>query len=526
MSLDKEVIKQVHQLNEVVHEHTASYYHTAPLAFSKSFITLSNHSRHTFEIEYGLKDLFTIGAITKSSILMTGGTNIGKTTLAKLVLNALFGQNWHRVDMDLDFGPDTYTDTNFEVIKDGGKSNEGLLQASSFLSKPGILWDEGNRTDARLANKSLHLYEDEVGLADGSRAKVGAEMSDGGLYQLRVSAMNKGAEYTGTFEMDLAFLARNVIEIPMDIFPPTPFDRLRLQREKKSRSQENKVDHVEEIYSAYKTIEQNLSLSPVAELFISYLEAFDYCKNSLTKKKGSVASRNGSIHHICTQPVREGDTEGSNQAGCEFLRAFENDLCPYVQGIPGGISEKLRDVAKGFAVLRATKFAEMVHGYAEGEQERPLSYSLNFPERFEGSLQHYTKTQLGGHELAHAAVDKYIQELAVEKEDIQSAIGFVGYSKIGIAPPWINKHYQGNKYEAIKVFVRGASQKFEESLGMDELKGISEILGGSASEEVLQKVEQYCTTYDPWLWKAITGHLTENLLSQQKPLPIAELYGN
>jgi len=527
MSLDKDVIKQIHELNAVVHEHSTQYFHTAPLAFSKTYIALPGQIKHTFEIEYGIKDLFTIGAITKSSMLLTGGTDLGKTTLAKLIMNALFGkENWHKVDIDTDFGKDIYADVDFKVIKEGKKSSEGLFTLKPFLQLPGIIWDEFNRTDARIANKLLHLFEDSITLPSGEKAILGTPMSDGENYQFRIAAINEGSDYSGTFDIDKALRRRTIIEIPMEIFPTTPYDRLNMQRQKSRELKlDNETNHLNQIFSLYQEIEKNLSSSSIAELFIAYLESFDYCKNSLTEKKGSIASRNGSIRHVCTQPIQVGDIESGTEIGCEFLKAFDNELCPHVTGITGGISERLRSVAKGFAALRATKFVEMLFGHIDGKNERPLSYKINNPEMFEESLQQYSGTQLSGRDLAIASIDKYINNLQLEKEDILAAIGFVGYSKIGIAAPWITKYYQGNRYQAVKVFTDEASRKFEDGLARQELANIEKILEGRATEQQLGKIQKYCREENPWMWKVLLPYINKGF-NHQNAGNIADLYSN
>src|SRR3989338_4951399 len=124
MTLDIKILREIHGLNHFIHDNASEYFHTRPVARSTHELALGEDTKHSFEMEYDLKDLLFIGAITHSSVLMTGGTDVGKTTLAKLVMNGLFGKEehlWHRVDVDPDFGKDALADTDFSVITEGRK---------------------------------------------------------------------------------------------------------------------------------------------------------------------------------------------------------------------------------------------------------------------------------------------------------------------------------------------------------------------------------------------------------------------
>lgn len=521
MSLDKEIIQKAHSLRDIIHDNSAQYFHTLPLAISESGLILPNKTKHTFYTEYDIKDLLTIGAITQSPILLTGGTDLGKTTLARLVMNALFGkeeEGWHKIDLDTDFGKDAYANVDFSAITEGKTLTE-LYKASSFLFLPGLILDEINRLHAKLGNKLLHFFDKDITLPDGSRVKLGKQLGNGNTYQFQIAAVNEGGEYQGTFDMDKALRRRIVIEIPLDIFTPTPYDRLCIQKQgQKETELRNKTSNLETVLEIYKKT-GSLQLHPTAEMFISYLEAFDYCKHSLTENKGGVDSKNGSVRHICAKPIEIGGQPSPTEMGCEFLRTFENELCPYVRGITPGVSKNLIAVAKGFALLRATKFVEMIAGHLAGKERSQLSYAIKNPEKFTESLQKYAGTDLTGKGLARAAVEKYFNSLEVERCDIEAAIGFVGYSKVGIAGPWIIKHYQGNRYEAVKSFSRQAREKFEEGLLKPEVWLIGEHksnwkdaiknIPGSDKERVMSELESYCKNENPWLWRVITPYLKD-----------------
>ncbi|MBI1969580.1 hypothetical protein HYS48_02705 [Candidatus Woesearchaeota archaeon] len=531
MPLDKKLIQSAHQLNAAVHGNAREYFHSRPVAVSTLSLILPEKRKYPFQIVYDIKDLFTIGAVTQSSILMTGGTDTGKTTLAKLVMNALFGKEdeaWHRIDVDTDFGKDAYADVDFSVVTEGKKLSEGLYQAQRFLSLPGLIWDEINRTHAALANKLLHVFDKDISLPDGKRVKIGHPMDGGETYQFQVAAINEGTEYKGTFDVDKALRRRTIIEIPIDVFSATEHDRLLIQKlSRKEVPLKNDQSRLETILEINRALEQQaIPIHPAAEMFVAYLEAFDFCRHSLSHEKGSVASQGGSIRYICSKPVYiDGTMVPGSDVGCPFLKTFEHELCPNVRGITPGISKNLWAVARGFALIRATKFVEMMAGYLEGKATMPLQYRLLEPgkdedatvmdanlerllmQQVENALQQYTGLKDAGATLARAAADKYLAELHVEIEDVEAAIGFVGYSKLGIATPWVLKHYQGNRYGAVTHFVRQAKSKFKEGLAMPALEKLPDILSGKGTSELLETIRTYCEAQNPWLWKVLTPYL-------------------
>lgn len=513
MSLDCHLIREIHELNAFVHENASEYYHTRPVARSKAALILPNHRQHTFDIEYDLKDLLFIGAITHNSVLLTGGTDIGKTTLAKLVMNGLFGTEevgWHRIDVDTDFGKDTLTDPDFGAITQGRRMSEGFYSLAKYLQLPGLILDEINRTAAVLATKLLHVMDKDVSLPDGQRAKLGVPMN-GTRYQYQITAINEGKGYGGTFDIDKAMRRRTVIEIPMDIFTLTNLDRLRIQQQsKKEIGLKNTKSHLEQVLRIHEKLESDLTLHPLAEMFILYLEAFDYCRNSITGEKSGVASKQDSVRHVCTQPVSlAGAAVPGDGIACNFLKTFEHELCPYVRGLTPGLSKNLRSVAKGFAVLRATKFVEMMQGYLQEQIQQPLSYVIDAPDQFTASLQEYAGSANTGRALAQKALDKYVSNLDVEKEDIQAALGFVAYSKIGLASAWTEKHYQGNRFEAVRTFCAEADKKFKEGMERPELQNISALLESTASPEELGRIKGYCEQHNPWLWRVLSPYFVK-----------------
>ncbi len=497
-----DIVAKAHTLKGVLNEHASQYYHSKPLIEQRTPIILENRKlKHTITLNYGIKDILLVGALTQSSILMTGGTDWGKTTLAKLVMNSLFGKEaagWYKININVDFNMDMIVKTDFGAIIEG-KDSEVLYVVNPRFLLPGLIVDEINRSHAKIVTNLMHIFDMEINMPNGTKAKLGYEYEPGRTYQFQVAAINEGEEYSGTFDIDKAMRRRTIIEIPMDVFTPTPEDR-RLARNVRSKEVvlNNKTNHVSDIIEIYKGLGQ-LDLHENADLFLAFLEAFDFCEHSLTKEKGSIPAKGGSIYHVCTKPIHGADLV------CRFIKSFENELCPYIRGITPGISKNLVSVAKGLAVLRAVKFAELLHSWSSGIM---VGSEAKYSERLEYALQQYTATRFRGNDLARAALHKYVAELKVRPEDIEAIFGFVAYSKVGLSSPWIAKHYQGNRFEAVRTFVTQANEKFEEGVAHLENVDVHSIIGsGLAENHKWRELEQYCTRENPWFLKAMGPYI-------------------
>ncbi len=513
-----ETIKQTHNLNKILHLNAKEYQHTTPLAISKSGLILPDKKLYDFNIIYDIKDILYVGAITENPVLLTGGTDAGKTTLAMQVMNGLFGQpekGWHRLDVDNDFGKDTYTDVSSDFFHESGKTLEDLYSLHNWLQLPGFIADELNRAHAKVVTKAMHIIkEKEVTLPDGRRAKVGYPIDDSKnskTYQFQVATINEGADYSGTFDIDKALRRRTTIEIPIDVFSLNSYDKKEItQKDNEINLQfDNYTNYLSTVLNIKKEL-NNMPLHINAELFINYLGAFDFCDHSLTKEKGSVPSRNGSISHICSQNITLGRTEieGSN-VGCQFLKTFDNNLCPYVRGLSGGLIKNLKSVSRGFAALRATKFVEMLHGVTIGETSADLSYSFNNVDKFKEALELYTGKSGNLTDITKFAAEKYVSNLDVRLEDVQSALGFVGYSKIGISNEWVAKYCQGNRYAAISSFSNQARTLLESSLARDEFTHIDKIMNGGDASGDFKKILSHCSRDNPWLGNVMSAYRFE-----------------
>ncbi|MFH1916898.1 MAG: hypothetical protein ABIJ21_06580 [Nanoarchaeota archaeon] len=509
MAIEKESIRTLDELNTKMHNDTEAYVHSRTLAVTSSHLILPHGIKFPFSVTYDLKDLLLIGAITESPILMTGGTDTGKTTLAKLVMNSLLGseeQGWHKLDFDTDFGRDSVSDVSSDFFQKEGMTLSDFYRAQPWLSLPGFIADELNRTHAKQSAKALHIIgeEKEITLPNGQRVKIGMQLPDGTTYQFQIATINEGKDYSGTFDIDKALRRRTTIEIPMDVFSLTARDeKILRERDGKPILLPETVSQLETILS-YRKVLQDINLHPLADLYNAYIESFDYCKHSFTGDKDAVAKKQGSIRHVCAKPMQIGNTEIQEGIGCEYLVAFKHEMCPYVSGLTPGISGNLRKVAKGFTLLRATKFVEFLSAYVTGDAGRFTPE----PGLVETALQDYTETPLTGRPLAKKALAKYVDNLEVLQEDFESAFVFVAYSKIGISPLWIEKHYQGSIYGAVQAFSNEVSGKFKDGLAAPASQEILvDLLNGTKGREDAAEFAAYCEKENPWLLRAVAPYM-------------------
>ena len=497
MTSKLEIVAGAHALKDVLNEHASQYHHSRTLIEQRTAILLKDQKlKHIVTVSYGIKDLFLIGALTHSSMLLTGDTDLGKTTLAKLILNSLFGEEekgWHKIDIDIESGKDLVVETHLDAIVRGETSDE-LYTINRALLLPGLITDELNRGHSKVVNSVMHIFDRDITMPNGKRAKLGHEYEPGKRYQFQIAAINEGEDYTGTFEIDKALRRRTIIEIPMNVFTPTPDDRHQLA-ESKEIVFGNTTNHFNEVLAVYRGLGQ-IKLHENAQLFIAFMEAFDYCEHSLNKEKRSVPDKGGSIYHICTKPIHGTDVV------CRFIKSFDNELCPYVRGISPGISRNLVAVARGLAVLRAVKFAEFLNTWITNGATLPPPHADLL-----SILQEYTGTSHHGSDLAKLAFSKYVAELEVLPDDVEAVFGFVAYSKVGLASPWVVKHYQGNRFEAVRAFVAQAKEKFEEGAALRENLDVHGLIGsGLKDNHQWTAFDQYCTRENPWFWRAIEPH--------------------
>ncbi len=416
-------------------------------------------------VSYDLFDLLLIGAITESSVLLTGRTDSGKTDLAKIVMNALFGpeeEGWHRLDLDIDFGKDDYMDVDLGVVKEGKKISEGMYSALPYLKLPGLITDEWNRAPPKIGNKMMHFFDKDIKIGGGLRVKVGYPYGNGSRYFFLVAAINEGEDYEGTFPIDRAARRRAIIEVPMDNFAPTIEDRYRINAARTGRLELQSAagltleQKMEQLLAVKGEVEQ-IRVDSSAMLFLLYLQSMDHCVRSQTLSKLGVNFSEA----ICTKPTprrlaaAETGQPTTGGGACHFF-TFYNGMCPAASAISEGTSINLLRVARGFAALRAVKSG------SAGENGEVLVYP----------------------------------------EDLMLAFPFVAYSKVGLSQPWVDKHFQGSLWLAINGVLAEATGKYERANTALQPQ-LDQLVKGKLSEEGLKAVLDFCANDDPWFAKSL-----------------------
>lgn len=489
--MDKDLVKDAHALRDSVEDDCSAYYHSTPLVKSTHTLKLSE-STQSYKIRYDLKDILFIGAITENPVLLTGSTDLGKTALSCLMMNSLFGEEekgWHRLDFDLDFSKDSFTNVNSDFFHQSGKSLSDLYSIHEWMRLPGFIADELNGGHSKIIRKAIHIIkEKDITMVDGRRVKIGKPIEDGSkrTYQYQIATINEGSEYSGTFEMDKALRRRTTIEIPLDIFRPSPIDLAKMRKADSLKIlHNNKEDRFERIIRILNEVEK-IPIHPAAELFLGYLESFDYCKNSDTGFKDVAKFNYGSLRSKCSKDMGV----GSGMVECRLLHILKDEMCPYVRGLSPGLSKDMISVARGAALLRAIKFSRFLAHVKSNEKEPAMA-------SFISALEQYTGKKASDLFFYKTVLYKYIENLEVEYEDLIDIVPFVIYSKMEVSKHWAGlKH--GSTYEALKSFLGEIDKKYVEGL---------ENLEFPLDSDIDQALLRHLEDHNPWMLQAIRPYI-------------------
>ncbi|PLW79542.1 hypothetical protein C0585_07150 [Candidatus Woesearchaeota archaeon] len=514
----RDIVAKTLKLEDRIKEIGQGYYHSTPISTTN---TLNQN------LYFGLSDWGLIGALTESTILLTGDTDRGKTDFAKILMTSLFGQEekgWHKTDIDLDFGSMTYSDTNFNAISDGLTSSE-LFKGKDFLYMPGLIWDEPNRAPAKLLNKLLHILEKDITLENGEKLKSGFTYEDlQGVerqYQFNMLAMNEGDEFVGTSEVDRALRRRQTIEIPMDNFPTNMLDKILMARRKDVtldiRNGEGCTKEVIDVYQFVK----NIPISKEAEHLRLYLQSMNYCANSLTNSKRGIHFS----EELCSKPLSESvqkairDESGKNtKKSCHYLASYPDKMCPNIYEVTDGISIRLTNVAKAHALIRTIKTLQMI-------EDSPQIQTKNLAKRLfqqqkknkhnDEMIQYLEKTNpdYDKKNLVQEFARTLVQNIYVEPQDIRSCLPFVAFSKIQMNPHWVKQNYQGSKMLALQKIGNVAYENVSR-FQTEHPNLFHKITEGGELNKTENQILSEIYNADPWLKKSVEGY--DKILSPNK----------
>ncbi|MBD3185932.1 AAA domain-containing protein [Candidatus Bathyarchaeota archaeon] len=324
------------------------YYNTQPVLTTGLLV-----NNKIVDLQLYLQDLLLIGAITQSSLLLSGSSGSGKTYLAELVLERLFGPaGFTRKNITPDMNEQDFMDIDFGAIKAGKRLKDALL-ADELFNRPSLIIDEANRAPPIIQNRLMQVLENNIDLKSKT-FRAGKLLEDGSHYQWIILTLNLGAEYAGTSAIDRALKDRITIDIPIDNFPPTIDDQIRMIRAKSIRKpgpsspeetgskspagelvdvKGNLSEDVFEIYQHVEDVQLNLD----AEALLLYLSFCSGCVKSPTRSK----------YGVTFSPTY------CKEQQCKYARNPPlKDFCPFIFSPSNRVLRKVVLVAKGLYLVK------------------------------------------------------------------------------------------------------------------------------------------------------------------------------
>ncbi len=409
MNKNDDLMEQFEQdlkiLEESVRTHTAGYIHSTQML---DYTVTTGHdaqSAKTYEVQLDLRDMLILSAISGAGVIITGNTGGGKTTFAKGVVNAMFGENFGYLQMDAEFSLGQLRDVLFGTIQAGGRLSEAQT-ANVPITAPAVIIDEYNRAPSVVTNKIQGFLSLETITFDGGFTAVpGVVMPNGKRYQWKLATINEGSVYGGVNPIDKASRDRFVIEIPMDAFPPSTRDNIQRDAQESheynyeaTRSTLDLRDHVFRLYEAVESME----MDPIVTRFSAYLLNKNNCYRS---PEGTKLMFDNFTTQICQ------GTDGRGE--CEAYGPFGH-VCGEVGAPSGREKGRIAMFAKALALYRRYKFPDTPR--------------------------------------------------TVTMADYMATVQFGLYHKLEISPGWIEKYGGGSSWEATRVAMNQIEMRFMESL--------------------------------------------------------------
>lgn len=404
-----------------------SYFNTRPI------ISIKNQQPFV-DLDFSISDVLLLAGITQSNTLLWGSSGSGKTYLAELIAGFLFGNDGYvRKNITPDMNEQDFMDIDFGAIKEG-KSLKQAISADDLFSRSCLIIDEANRAPPIIQNRLLQILENNIDLKS-IKVKAGEKLSDNNYYHWNILTLNYGDEYAGTSAIDRALKDRITLDIPIDNFPPTIDDQIRMIR----RDVENVNGGAplnREIFNIYKQF-NDVNLSLEAEALILYLSFMSNCVKSPTGSKyGVVFSPN-----FC------------KEKNCPYARNPPlNKICPFTFATSNRVLRQLVKVAKGFSLLKKTMI------YLEIANRDSEEHMITF-------------------------LDKLNPEVSLK--DVILVAPLVIHSKISMNSQWVLQEFNGNSFLASK-FILDIVQKELYTFMNTLLKIVlKEQRGGELSEKEL-----------------------------------------
>ncbi|MHA1283981.1 MAG: AAA family ATPase [Promethearchaeota archaeon] len=384
-----------------------NYFNSQPVISIQIF-----YRNRMYDLSFKLSDILLIGALTQSSVLLSGSSGSGKTFLAELIMEALFGQDGYtRKNITPDMNEQDFMDIDFGAIKDG-KTLKEAMKADELFNRPSLIIDEANRAPPIIQNRLLQILENNIDLKSKT-IHAGKKLSNNTYYHWNILTLNYGTEYAGTSTVDRALKDRITIDIPIDNFPPTLDDQISMIHKPLEKDNSMILDPKDEIiYNIYQNLNK-IQLSLEAEALILYLSFTSNCVKSPTGSKYGVLFS----PHFC------------KEQNCPYARNPPlNEICPYTYAPSNRILRRLVHTSKGFCLLKHAKI-----------------YNKILTSEGEAVANDYLKTQ----------------NFDVSLKDVISLAPLILHSKISMNQEWVLNKFNGNMYLACSHFMKIINKQLE-----------------------------------------------------------------
>lgn len=364
----------------------------------------------SWSLGFDLKDIIVLAAMCQAPLALRGSTDKGKSALAELGLNALFGphgRQWWRVEVSRSMALDDLVEIDLKKLSESTLGE--AISATPWLSFPGRLLDEINRAPAKLNNILLHIV-------DGSGLHVRGNLyipvgypyvvhGERKRYSFTIVTANQlSADYDGVFAEDAALLRRIVVSIDLDGHPPSAQDIVGLLESRRPRiSPPQCASLLKTILRVHESLPDTIPMSPLGQLYLHYLSGQGTC----------IRTRSGRQH-----PTRQ-------SAICDKCHLSKSHkFCGRIGGVSEGLLLWIKELATGIAALRASKVLESVQRDCSNHRV--------------ADLQKFLRTSAVGEELAEAFRATYLANLSVKGEDIVAAYSLIAPNHVRIDRAWLD----------------------------------------------------------------------------------------
>ncbi len=484
------LVEEVGRLLERVHGASSSFVNGASVVNVTEERRGANDTLLSWSLGLDMKDFVVMAAICQAPLLYVGATDRGKTQLAKLGMNALFGKHgegWWLAEISAGMTIEDFLDVDIKVLSESKLSE--ALSAVPWLAYPGRIYDEVNRAHPKVNNALLHCIDGSgLHLKANTYVPVGMPYIVNGTenrYSFSIVTSNpESAEYGGTYKQDRALERRIVLSIDMDDIHPTAQDLVELSRRRRPKIVLPPCTPMtESVVRVYESMPDTIDISPLATLFLLYLSGSGL---------GTCIRTRAGRMRVDLQP-----------ALCEKCHLGKaHRFCRHVGGLSEGLLLWVKEIASGITVVRAAKVLKQVRENCLADRK--------------ADVQAYLDSSAEGEDLYRAFRTRYIDELAVTGEDVVAAYSLIAPGHVYIDREWLGKQERYEKSEAVAFADIGTAswQMFQ-----NILRNFSDLFSDLAANGELtpvrqSEVETLVTTVDCAMLSVIAALRDDNLPDQ------------